>query len=72
MVNYMPNDCLNLPTSWADRVSSIFTNNCIILFTEVDCNSDRFKATLIRDKVYFEDSSRQISNLPSFNFFGSW
>ena len=66
MVNFGTMDCLNLPNQWKNRVSSIFSKKCLILYTQVDCKNDKFKATLIKDKVYFYQHT-----IASYNFNGS-
>ena len=71
MVNLRTNECLNLPKKWRNRASSISTKKCIILYSEADCQTDRFKATLVKDKVYFNAYSIWPFYLPSFNFHGS-
>ena len=65
-------DCYNLPIIWKNRVSSIFTNKCIILYTDDDCQSDVFKATLNRNKVYFDNNFKNQASIPWNNFYGSW
>ena len=71
MVNFGEKDCLNLPNRWMNRVSSIFTKKCIILYTEADCKSDKLKAALIKDKVYFDVLLKSTTNIPSYNLNGS-
>ena len=71
MLNLKTKNCINLPKKWKNRVSSILTNKCIMLFTEENCKSGKLKATLIKDKVYFDRYLYWPANLPSYNFNGS-
>lgn len=72
MLNFKSKDCYNLPNKWKNRISSIFTNKCIILYTQLDCRSEKLKATLIKNKVYFNDNLNHPANLHSYSFYGSW
>lgn len=37
MVKHNANDCVNLPVPWRNRVSSILTNYCVVLYTDSNC-----------------------------------
>ena len=71
MLNSVSKDCFNLPDIWKNRVSSIFTNKCIVLYTQEDCKDDAFKATLKKNKVYLDEDYLQY-RIASKNFYGSW
>ena len=64
-------ECVNLPTEWLNRVSSLLTNGCIVLFTEVDCiqdsNAQIFSS--LKNKFYDLYSSNP-DQIPNYNFFG--
>ena len=70
MVKINTNECFNLSSSWRNRISSILSNKCINLYTEDDCQPDKFRVTIIRDKVYL-NSFFQSLVIPSYNFRGS-
>ena len=63
--------CFHLPDRWQNRISSIFTRECIILYTRPQCKADKLKVTLIKDKIYFGDNLHHPSNTRSNNFLGS-
>ena len=71
MLSTVSKDCFNLPNVWQNRVSSIFTNKCIVLYTQEDCKDEIVKATLKKNKVYLDDDDLQY-RIESKNFYGSW
>ena len=73
MMRFNSKDCLNLPKKWMKRASSVFSNKCIELFTETDCRAGKMdkRFTLKKNKIFFEDDSKQLASISSNNFYGS-
>ena len=65
-------NCLNLPIKWKNRISSIHSHKCIILYTTENCLFEKLKITLIRDRIFINDNSNYPANFSSQNFYGSW
>lgn len=65
------NECLDLPNHWKNRISSILSNKCLVLYTQPKCKSDKLKATLINNTVYFDADSQSSPSVPRYNFYGS-
>ena len=68
-----PEDCMNLPKEWQNRVSSVLVNTCIVVYTTSNCESS--KETQIFNHLnpkYFDVNFSQPNNIPSFSFYNSW
>ena len=65
------NSCLELTKNWKNRISSILSNRCLILYTQPKCKSDKMKAFLINNTVYLDSNSQGSTSVPSYNFYGS-
>ena len=70
VVDLVSKDCIHLPNNWKNRISSILANKCIILYTKANCKSDNLRATILKDKVYFDDNLKHPSKISSYKFFG--
>lgn len=72
MVKHSANDCLNLPVAWQNQVSSILTNNCVVLYTDSNCIYNK-TAQLFnkpdRRERFFDIILSQPNNIPNNNFF---
>ena len=66
------NECKQLPAVWQNRTSSILTNKCVVLFSSMDCVSD--KSTQVFTKTGGKYSDLILSkpdNVPNNNFYKS-
>ena len=64
-------ECVNLPPEWFNRTSSVLTNGCVVLFTEVDCKHDSNTQIFssLKNK-FFDLYSSHPDQIPNYNFFG--
>ena len=65
-------ECKQLPLIWQNRTSSILTNKCIVLFSSLNCISD--KSTQVFTKTSGRYSDQVLSkpdNVPNNNFYKS-
>ena len=66
------NKCVNLPTEWENRASSLLINTCVVVFTTQDCKYTKEKQifTSLNDQ-YFDENLSLPSDVPSNSFYGS-
>lgn len=64
-------ECVHLPFEWRNRVSSVLTNGCVILFTEPGCkqdsNSQKFSSL---KKKFYDLYTSNPDHIPNYNFYG--
>lgn len=70
---YLISECINLPTKWWDKASSIWTTGCVILYSEENCASEKAPVLFssVRsniNEVYYS----QPDKIPNKNFVGTW
>ena len=66
----MSNDCINLPEKWQKRTSSILTNECVVLYTKLDCKSDKDLQIFMSPRLKFYDTYfSKPDNIPNFSFY---
>ena len=71
---YIPSDtCLNLPSNWKNRASSILTNHCLVVFTKIDCKNDKGAQVFTKSEEAIFHMGLSVPDLiPNHNFYGSW
>ena len=70
--NNINNDCKNLPISWQNKSSSILTNACVILFTDLNCKISRAPQLFTNMKLKSNKNYVSFpSKIPNNDFFGT-
>ena len=66
--------CVNLPSEWWDKISSILTNGCIIFYSDTDCQSTTQSSPQLFSSIYSKSKDMYLSypsKIPNHSFYGT-
>ena len=65
-------ECIELPTEWQNRASSLLLKKCIVVYTASNCKSvEQLQVFANLNEKYFDVSFSKPNQIASYNFHGS-
>ena len=58
-------ECFDLPSAWQNRISSLLTSKCIVVFTTRGCKYNK------ESQIFSQLSLSHPNKIPNYNFNGS-
>ena len=67
-----PNRCTNLSKQWKDKASSILTNGCVVVYSDLDCKSDKNQFFSSINFDFYDFFYSFPDNIPNYDFSNTW
>lgn len=70
-ISVKTNECTNLSTEWQNKISSILTNGCVVVYSDFDCKSGNHQYFSSINFNFYDSFSSVPGEIPNYDFSSS-